>query len=311
MKLKTRLIMGLLGILGFGGGTSAQQPVKIGDSLQKAWKTLENTTDTLADRNYYALTLSSNGCNFEVWINDCPVFKYFGPGGYSGMIPINSYIPQSGPQRLRVKLHPVQGHEERGIQDKEPLWIEVRRKPDPGLDLDHYKTILGNFLPPVPVGQPHFEYETTFEAEVPYRLHSWSDCVDLRGTPNLKEELVALAQQVGRWVKEGNFEALARMEAEALAEVSYSYYMNYEETGQEMTNIYRMLSRQKFTLTPDIGECELEFSADGRLVTLVYPRYHLRGLLLMRNDKEGYALPFRFGKRKGSDRLEVILQDFS
>lgn len=49
-----------------------------------------------------------------------------------------------------------------------------------------YKTFLANFIPAVPVGPPYFEYETTFDAEVPYELQGRGDCEDLCNDPNLK-----------------------------------------------------------------------------------------------------------------------------
>lgn len=302
--------MGLLGMIGPGGCAEAQTTVEIGPGLSEAWQRLEQTLRPDVPRNYYAVSFMSNGCNFEIWVNDLKVTEYFDSGGFSGMAPINSYILKSGQQRIKVRLFPVKGHEEKGILSAKPLWIELRCKPDPSGDLDSYKTFLANFIPAVPVGQPYFEYETTFDAEVPYELQGWGDCEDLRNDPDLKAAVIARMTELGNLLLERKFRMYSDLEAVSLAETSFSFYLPYEETEQEMRQLYESVAEGKYTRLKPMEECTLVFQADGRLVSLKYPEIKGYGLVLEKGDKEGFRLPLLLGRRKGSDRLEIIAQMF-
>lgn len=302
--------MGLLGMIGLGGCAEAQTTVEIGPGLSEVWQRLEQTLRPDVPCNYYAVSFMSNGCNFEIWVNDLKVAEYFDSGGFSGMAPINSYLLKSGQQRIKVRLFPVKGHEEKGILSAEPLWIELRCKPDPSGDLDTYKTFLANFIPAVPVGQPYFEYETTFDAEVPYELQGWGDCEDLRNDPDLKAAVIARMTELGNLLLERNFRMYSDLEAVSLAETSFSFYLPYEETEQEMHQLYESVAEGKYTRLKPMEECTLVFYADGRLVSLEYPQIKGYGLILEKGDKEGFRLPLLLGRRKGNDRLEIITQMF-
>lgn len=310
MKLKTRMIMGVLSMFGVAGCAEAQPAVEIGPGLSESWQRLEQTLRPGVPRNYYAVSFASNGCNFEIWVNGLKVAEYFDSGGFSGMVPINSYILKSGQQRIKVRLFPVKGHEEKGILSTEPLWIELRSKPDPSGDLDTYKTFLANFIPAVPVGQPYFEYETTFDAEVPYELQGWGDCEDLRNDPDLKAEVAARMAELGNLLLERNFRVYSDQEAVSLAETSFSFYLPYEEAEQEMRQLYESVAEGKYTRLKPMDDSKLVFYGDGRLVSLEYPKIKGYGLILEKGDKEGFKLPLLLGRRKGSDRLEIIAQMF-
>lgn len=122
-----------------------------------------------APKNHYLLTMSSNGCNCRILVNDIPVYGFWNEGACSGSYPINHFIQKSGTQKLKVELYPAYTHEDLGINSEEPLYIEVKKRLD-GQTLDDYVAVLTNPIPKVRKGIPYYEYECSFEAEVPYTI---------------------------------------------------------------------------------------------------------------------------------------------
>ncbi len=104
-----------------------------------------------APKNYYGVTFSSNGCNFEILVNDVPVYRFFKEGGVTSFYPINPWILSSGEQRLKVRLYPVKGFEDKGILSSEPLNVVVKYLPDPAVDLNEATVVIADFIPLNPV----------------------------------------------------------------------------------------------------------------------------------------------------------------
>lgn len=75
MKLKTFIAMGLLSMFGLGSCNAQQK-----DNTAK--KELHYTMNESAPKNYYLLTMSSNGCNFRILI----MIFLFGTFGTKGHI---------------------------------------------------------------------------------------------------------------------------------------------------------------------------------------------------------------------------------
>lgn len=119
MKLKTFIAMGLLSMFSLGSCNAQQK-----DNTAK--KELHYTMNESAPKNYYLLTMSSNGCNFRILMNDIPVYGFWDEGAYSGSYPINHFIMKSGTQKLKVELYPAYTHEDLGINSEEPLYIEIK-----------------------------------------------------------------------------------------------------------------------------------------------------------------------------------------
>lgn len=174
--------MGLLSMFGLGSSKAQQK-----DNTAK--QELSYTMDESAPKNYYLLTMSSNGCNFRVIVNDIPVFGYWDSGTYSGSYPINHFIQKSGTQKLKVEIYPAYQHEDLGINSEEPLYIEIKKRLD-GQTLDDYVAVLTNPIPKVQQGIPYYEYECTFEAEVPYNISILDDCIRLDSISNIEEMAV-------------------------------------------------------------------------------------------------------------------------
>lgn len=264
---------------------------------------LESTLKEGVDKNYYAISFASNGCNFEVLVNDVPVYRYFKEGGATGSYPINSWILKSGEQKIKVKLYPVRGHEEKGINAEYPLGLTVKYKSDPGQGLYDYVDLLSDFIPRIEPGTPYFEYETVFHAEVPYEMPGWTDCKDLRNMPDLKTEVIRKYRQIGEVIIRKDFDKLGDMLAAKFAEIGVSMYMTDEAVEEEMTEMFEEM--EEYTGIVPMESYQVRICGDGRLVVLEDPEKKSLGFKI---ENEEYTWPqlLILGIREGRQELEVV-----
>jgi len=101
------------------------------NEMKDYWKKIESTVNEKADKNLYVLAIASNGCNFEILINNALHTRHFEESGLTGLIPINPFILKSGKQTITVKIYPVRRHEEKGIKFASPLSLTLKYKSDP------------------------------------------------------------------------------------------------------------------------------------------------------------------------------------
>ena len=179
MKLKTFIAMGLLSMFSLGSCNAQQK-----DNTAK--KELHYTMNESAPKNYY------------LWDE----------GAYSGSYPINHFIMKSGTQKLKVELYPAYTHEDLGINSEEPLYIEIKKRLD-SQTLDDYVAVLTNPIPKVKKGIPYYEYECTFDAEVPYNISILDECIRLDSISNIEE----MAVQKYNELKGLDFQTITKMES--------------------------------------------------------------------------------------------------
>jgi len=170
------------------------------------------------------------------------------------------------------------------------------------IHLDDYKVILNNFVPKIEVGIPYFEFTTEFMAEVPYELEGWSNYIDFRDEPNLKEQIIAKFTEMAQMIIDEDFSKLMNNDKRKTGEVDFSIYMTEDQSVNSIKLEQQQLKEFKTLISMD--NYELIFYADGRLVSLRSPEIEY-GFTL---DAEDYTWPQQYflGKRKGSDKLEVI-----
>jgi len=271
------------------------------NEMRDYWKKLESTVNKNADRNYYVISYASSGCNFEVLFNDSHLFSHFEGSNASGTYPINPLILKSGKQTITVKIYPMKGHEEKGINSRIPLSINIQYASDPNAGFDGYKSILDDFIPEVKVGIPYFEYTAEFMAEVPFELEGWSNCVDLTDEPDIKEQVIAKYKEMAQMIIDEDFRVLMNNDKRKYFEVDFSIYMTEQECIESLEEKYEQL--KDFKRVKPMENYKLVFHADGRLVSLFNGGSF--GFIL---DGEGetWVQKYFLGKRKGSDKLEVI-----
>lgn len=264
---------------------------------------IEATMQDGTDKNYYGVTFSSNGCNFEILVNDVPVYRFFGEGGVTSFYPINPWILSSGEQRIKVRLYPVQGFEEKGILAETPLHLVVKYLPDPAMDLDEAISVIADFIPCVEIGTPYFEYETTFQADVPYHAKGWADCRDLTNRPNLKDEVIRRSGEIGDIIIKHDFAKLADIMAYKFGKLGATLYLSDEVIISQLEDMFEEM--KEFTAVSPMSDYELRMYGDSKLAILEDTKEHKLGFNLDSPNSFWYQL-FFLGIQEGQNHLEVM-----
>lgn len=267
---------------------------------------------TYTTRPAYYVRFGNNGCLFDLRINDVYTEKMTYPGRIGGTIkPINTEILKSGKNKVSLRIYPFSG--EQMITERKPFHLQVIYK-DFALPLGErpWHTVLE--MPAIIVpeeGLPYYEYEAEFEAEVPYQITGWSDCIDLRQVPDIEQKVVEEFKRIRGLMVDRKFDEL-----EALLEFkNYDVGIPLYETSQYQQDSWiEYIADIKEGDTDEwqpIEDYELVFYADGRLVTLESKKE--RGapsaLLWLQYGGETYRSVYfdmRLGVRKGTDKFIPI-----
>lgn len=296
MKLKTFIIMGLLSMLGLG--SNAQQ----NDNTAK--QELSYTMDESAPKNYYLLTMSSNGCNFRILVNDIPVYGFWNSGAYSGSFPINSFITKSGIQNLKVELYPAYKHEDLGINSEEPLYLEIKKRLD-GQTLDDYVAVLTNPIPKIQKGIPYYEYECTFDAEVPYTISILDECIRLDTIPNIEQLAVEKYNEIKELYEKKKFNEFQNqfLIRDRIIDIT-NYYKDKESEKENEEELNEMI--KSFKKVAPINNYEVKFYSNNKLILLWSKDECTYAFRLDDGGRSIWPIPFFLGMRKGSDKLEIV-----
>lgn len=297
MKLKTFIIMGLLSMFGLGSSNAQQK-----DNTAK--QELSYTMDESAPKNYYLLTMSSNGCNFRVIVNDIPVFGYWNSGAYSGSYPINHFIQKSGTQRLKVEIYPAYQHEDLGINSEEPLYIEIKKRLD-GQTLDDYVAVLTNPIPKVQKGIPYYEYECTFEAEVPYEITELEELVDLSQEPDIEQQVVAKYNELKELYEKKRFSDFQKEFNTRNKRIWVTNYIPVNKGEKDDNEDIERMKKSYKHVSP-IQDYELKIYGNNKLILLYSKIDCTYAFRLYDGGSKMWAIPFFLGMRKGSDKLEIV-----
>ena len=297
MKLKTFIAMGLLSMFSLGSCNAQQK-----DNTAK--KELHYTMNESAPKNYYLLTMSSNGCNFRILVNDIPVYGFWDEGAYSGSYPINHFIMKSGTQKLKVELYPAYTHEDLGINSEEPLYIEIKKRLD-SQTLDDYVAVLTNPIPKVKKGIPYYEYECTFDAEVPYNISILDECIRLDSISNIEEMAVQKYNELKSMYERKDFSSFKEEFFIRNKRIGLSNYYKDGECDREMEDQINTMKKLYEHVAP-IQDYEIKFYGDKKLILLYSKIDCTYAFRLDDGGDDIWPLPFFLGMRKGSDKLEIV-----
>ena len=147
---------------------------------------IDSSKLAMTKQPFYRLQFKATACYLDIYVNNVPLFSMEVNHRISTTLPINYLIPERGLQQLSVKIRPLSGetflHEEADFSMKVQLY-----------DVEHSMQYIEDILEyqiPAEVDKtslPIIEYETSFDAAVPYQIAAWQNSVDLRDIPNLKE----------------------------------------------------------------------------------------------------------------------------
>ena len=293
--------MGLLSMLGLGSCNAQQK-----DNTVK--KELHYTMDENTQKHSYFLLIVTEGCSFRASLNDIPIKEHFDGWKFSGELFLNQYMASSGTQKLKIEFYPVKGYEENSFDSEEPIYLEVRKftKGDTPELLD-YDTIPINPITKIKKGTPHYIYEADFHADIPYNIPILDECVRLDTIPDIEELAKEKYNELKTMYEKRKYSQFQHEFGISRQRIAIANY--YKEGRMEKEDaIFINSMKEEYKKVAPIEDYKMQFYGNGKLMILTNNTDSLPTFRL--DDGGDYFLPITFyiGKRKGSDKLEILFE---
>lgn len=262
-------------------------------------------TKMMTNQPMYELAIDARGCYFEVYINDVPVYFHYNIGATAFRLPVNSFIPKSGDQRISLKMFSV-------VEGKPfPSGAEV------SLTIDEYpkgearerKTKFSYKTPSVEAENTgNFADEKSFVANVPYELTDWRQGQDLS-----KENPTALIKELGKKYIEytdafknadlSKYKQLTKLRQD---NVFTSMYFSKEQREQAENSYVSGIQNGKVKLFP-LENYKLVFYGNSKLVGL-QKKGDAPGVFIDNEDeKDAFMEYILFYRKNKNSPLEIVL----
>lgn len=254
---------------------------------------------------YYLVDFNSSICNFKIYINDIPVFTHNGGGIISSHYPINHFILESGEQKIKFKIFPLEG--ETILKDGAFLKIKVHAYDD---YTNNYENLLEAFNFETPdlsnPKLPVIEIEAKFNADIPYKIPGWKNSFCLEDVDKIKNELISFYEEIYELARTQNSLAFYKLLKTRLDEIDTAMYIRNEDNLIELRNMFNNLNEENFFLEDFPKLSNIEIYAENRIFNL------------LRNDKnpilhyvnkitnEEFNLPLFVHKKVNSSNFEII-----
>lgn len=274
-------------------------------------KEILDNKKTYTAKPYYTVKLQIQACNFELLLNDIPVFIYSVKGGMTNEIPLNSYILKSGEQNLKIKLTPINNQ------------LNLSEEVDFSLDLGYNNIVgengLGQYIGLIKfqLSQeikdkelPYFEIEIPFNAEVPWDYsYILDNAQDLSTTKNRLDPLVQKFYKLLEQKNSKEYSALLKNKIKRQSDVKYL-------SKKEIDGVVKELDLSRIKKLYPLDDYEVKNYANGKLVRFVSKKIDENGnkylfkftvqpLIPGGNDGES-ALNYLFYLPNGKTELEIF-----
>ncbi|MCW3161095.1 hypothetical protein [Chryseobacterium oryctis] len=264
---------------------------EVNEILGNLYKDVKNYDQRI---NYHA-DIFIGGCNFEVFINDFPVFKYYGPGNgaITTSIPINSAILNKGQQTWKIKVFPIHNIKEingKTISNVSPTIQEgarveidiegVRFKESGGIEENFGKVL--KFEAPLKkdpqngsnifadAGKPYIEYSGTFQADVPYQIEGWNNSEDLTkiDSNTLKQKILKEYQKFHGWLQNRDLNKIALSKLNAKKEEAQALFYDKNINDEYISSFIKMWGQEGLEMQP-LENYKMGIYGNGKIVTLI------------------------------------------
>ncbi len=309
------------------------------ESTKANMKTIDDIRDLYKEVNHfplephYGVYISAANVNFEVRVNDKPVFVGYefitnGMSPKGSYIPINNAISKSGIQTVEVLMNPAYNREteqlEPSLKNAQVVVDVVRRVYDIVKSEYGEEEVLESFAAPVEKDETtkrtksiyperqEFSFSGTFEAAVPYNIKTLDNAEILMTTDpeelkTLTEELLITYNNVWSIYNDNDITNYIELIYEKEKRTAQALFFNEADSKKRMVDILTdgKIVKLGYDMMP-IEDFKLRFYANGRIVTLVYDKVGEvgRNRSVLRSDgetrKDYYSL---FYKPKGSDEF--------
>lgn len=274
-------------------------------------KEILDNKKTYTVKPYYTVKLQMQACNFELLLNDLPVFSYSVRGGMTNEIPLNSYILKSGKQNLKIKLTPINNQ------------LKLSEQVDLSLDIGYSNIIgenglgtyiqSGKFHLPQEIKDeklPFFEIEIPFTADVPWDYnYILEDAQDLSKQSDLLKQTVNNFYHILETKDSKKYFELMKGSLKIQSTVEY---MSRKETEKLLDDLDLSQIKKIYPL----DNYEIKFYANNKLVRFISKtkdedgnqylyRYTVPPLMEGKLDGEG-SFNYLFYLPKDKRELEVF-----
>ncbi|PDS24371.1 hypothetical protein B0A78_07015 [Flavobacterium columnare NBRC 100251 = ATCC 23463] len=263
-------------------------------------KSVNTIIDSFKEKPYYHIKVKSSGVNFDIRINDLPIFRFFGESGGTNIeYPINTGILETGEQILTIKILPIKG--KKMIAPENTFTLEINKKSD-AWTFDNKREII-LIIPKMEVpkeGIPYWEFKTKFNAEVPYQLSGWKNSKKLDQLPNIDKTIKDAYNKIKEAIEQKNNTNFALLTKRKTLEEAISLYEKQEKS-------LNGFQEEKETILP-FTKCIIKFYGDGRLVRLEDEDGEscLKGETKENGKSVIYNYPILFHIPQNSNDLEII-----
>ncbi|QCE43135.1 hypothetical protein [Psychroserpens sp. NJDZ02] len=241
---------------------------------------------TFKDKPSYHASINTSACSFEFLVNDMPVLSYYNKGGIATSVPINPQILKSGIQTFTIKLYPGYYKENKQLIQADSLtkdtkfnlsfshkdWSNLGEESKIDFEFSLPHTITESGIKEFKLaGSPYFEYEGTFNADVPYSLKGWKESVDLtqENQEDLEIEVVNAYMELRNKFQDKNIKDIIVFNKVKLIERLQSIYSSEKNDVLEVIDDYsENFDNSLFHLKP-IENYKLYFFGDGKTVCLL------------------------------------------
>ncbi|MCJ7932858.1 MAG: hypothetical protein MUW56_04310 [Chryseobacterium sp.] len=252
---------------------------------------------------YYVIDFSASACMFEIRINDYPVIHMNAANQVSTMIPINYAILEKGKQTITASVLPVAGQTELDKQAELKFNIKL-------FDVTNnfvFDKQFGDYQskPVQDKKIPVIRYDSSFEAEVPYKLDAWQDGTNLKEVKDCREKLDLAYNRIIRLIQNGKYEEYKKLIARRENNMAQSMYLSDQESeGRFKELLNEFVGGMKIQPVPD--DAAMILYADNR--TAVLKRLNGDAALYLVDPKtqEELMLDITFYIPKGKTEFEII-----
>lgn len=274
-------------------------------------------------KDYFAYMRSSN-TQFEVLVDDVPVFRFFGKESKSGMgmngdIPINSGLLKSGKHNIQGKMYPKYGNT--SLVSRSYLTLEFSIRESNTLNIhklyeisppdSHPNSDKTAIINPIE-GLPYYELNTELEVQLPFNIIGWTESVDLKkemeNGNDIKSEVKSAYDKIRQIIDKKDIIGFSELIKEREALLATAFYFTKDEEKKELEEFLDLIKNPDYELAPYPAEADLHFYGYGKLVTLfTKEREGVIKLINKKDPNEEIVLDFYFHRKQKEDKLEVIL----
>ncbi|WP_034667066.1 hypothetical protein [Cellulophaga sp. E6(2014)] len=276
------------------------------DSTQKNMKTLSDISNLYQEINHYPIEphygiyVSSSNTNFEVRINDIPVFLEYefitneiSPKG--SYIPINLAISKSGIQKIEVRMYPSYNREtqelEPSLKNAQVTVDVVKREYNTVKETYSEEEVILNLAAPTEKNEvskktkfiypelTEYIFDETFEALVPYDIKTLEKAQNLITTDpeeikKLTKELLIAYNEIWQIYDQNKVSQYADLiynkEKRAAQQLFFTEVDSKKRAKEDILENGKIL-KENYEMMP-FEDFKLRFYSNGKIVTLVYDK---------------------------------------